>query len=304
MPVQWMDSTTNPLHITMPLDSQIATKVTIVAFTAVHLLILKSIWKKAPEKAEVTENGQSSGAGPIVKKYRDKATLSKEVCAFIAKNAKEAIDARGVFHLAVAGGSLLDALAGLSDHKDIVDFSKVVLSFVNHKCVDPNSDKANMSKSKTKFAAMAGIRKLVVPSLSPTDGGDGSEEAELYSKAIRDEGIPHTKNGIPVLDLILLGLGTDGHIGSCHPMGPAVADSSKAVTASPKIGEPASITFTIETMNSARQVAVVASGGAKGKKEAIKRAMIRPAETPHGIFPAQLLESPIFFLDSEAGADI
>jgi 6-phosphogluconolactonase len=293
------------LGITMRLESsQLATNAPFVAIALAHLLVLTSFWKKAPGEAEVTEKTPVSDAVPVVKKYRDKATLSKEVCAFVAKNAKEAIDARGVFHLAVAGGSLLDALVGLSDHKATVDFSKVVLSFVNHKCVDPNSDKANMLKSKAKFADRAGISTFVAPTISPIDGGDGLEEAEFYTKAIRDQGIPHNKNGIPVLDLILLGLGVDGHIGSCHPMGSAVAEATKAVAASPKIGEPASITFTIETMNSARQVAVVVSGGTKGKKEAVKRAMIRPSESPHGTFPAQLLELPIFFLDSEAGAEI
>ena len=294
------------LGIMMRLESsQIATNAPFVAIAVVHLLVLISFWKKAPrDEAEVTEKAPVSDAGPVVKKYGDKATLSKEVCAFVAKNARAAIDARGVFHLAVAGGSLLDALVGLSDHKETVDFSKVVLSFVNHKCVDPDGDKANMLKSKTKFADKAGISTFVAPTISSIDGGDGLEEAEFYTKAIRDQGIPHTKNGIPVLDLILLGLGVDGHIGSCHPMGSAVAETTKAVAASPKIGEPASITFTIETMNAARQVAVVVSGGTKGKKEAVKRAMIRPPESPYGTFPAQLLESPIFFLDSEAGAKI
>jgi 6-phosphogluconolactonase/glucosamine-6-phosphate isomerase/deaminase len=87
-------------------------------------------------------------------------------------------------------------------------------------------------------------------------------------------------------------------------MGPAVAETEKSVAASPKSGEPASITFTIETMHSARQVAFVVCGGSKGKKEAVKRAMTRPAESPRGTFPAQLLKSPIFFLDSEAAADL
>lgn len=296
-------------NITMQfkLEPQIVTKATIIAIAAAHLFVLRSIWKKAPEKAKSIENAQASddstSTGPVVRTFPDEETLSKELCAFVAKNATEAIAARGVFHLAVAGGSLLDTLVELSDHKDSVDFSKVVLSFANHKCVHPNSEKANISKSKAKFAGKAGISIFVTPSVSPMDGGDGSEEAEFYAKALKDMGIPHA-NGFPVLDLILLGLGIDGHIGSCHPMGPAVSDSTKAVAAAPKIGEPASITFTIETMNSARQVAVVVSGSAKGKKEALKRAMTRPTEAPRGTFPAQLLESPIFFLDSGAGASV
>jgi 6-phosphogluconolactonase len=237
-----------------------------------------------------------------VNTYPDKAALADAVCAFVAKAAKTAIDERGIFHLAVAGGSLLDSLAGLVKHRDTVDFSKVVLSFANHKCVEPSDEgKANLAKCKKKFATAAGITTFVEPTRAPAVDGDGSSEAEFYAKALKDVGIPH-KDGFPVVDLVVLGLGGDGHVGSNHPMGPAVAESEKSVAASPKLGEPASITFTIEAINSARQVALVVAGGSKGKKEAVKRATVRPAESPRGAFPAQLLQDPIFFLDAEAAA--
>jgi 6-phosphogluconolactonase len=244
----------------------------------------------------------ASEAKPTTRIYEDKATVSKEVCAFVAESAKKAIAENGVFHLAVAGGSLLDALALLKEHKESVDFSKVVLSFANHKCVAPGNEKATVFKAKSKFAADAGIKKFVIPTTSPTVGGDGSEEAAYYAKQL-EACVPH-EYGLPVIDLILLGLGADGHIGSNHPIGPAVAESRKAVAGSPKQGEPSSITLTVETMNSAKQVALVVCGGSKGKREAVKRALARPAEEPRGTFPAQLLKSPIFFLDKEAAADL
>lgn len=232
-----------------------------------------------------------------------KADVASELCAYIAAKANEAIAKRGVFHLAVAGGSLLDLLAGLKDHK--VDYSKVVLSFANHKCVSPSDEKATLSKAKAKFADAIGITKFVVPMGNPPTSSDGTVEAEFYSMALKDAGVPHSIiSGRPVMDLILLGLGADGHVGSNHPMGPAVANTKSAVAGSPKSGEPSSITFTIETINSARQIALVVCGGSKGKKEAVKRALVRPAEQPRGTFPAQLLKKPLYFLDSEAAADL
>jgi 6-phosphogluconolactonase len=265
---------------------------------AFHYLLLKPLREKSSSK-----KGEEKSPGPVTKKYSDRTEVSKELCAFVAESAKAAIAARGVFHLSVAGGSLLDALVGLADHKDTVDFSKVVLSFANHKCVEPDSENATVAKSKKKFGTAAGITTFIAPSPKPVDGGDGSAEAALYAKALKDAGVPHA-NGYPVVDLVLLGLGADGHVGSCHPMSPAVAETSKSVAASLKSGEPASITLTIETMNTARQVAIVVCGGSKGKKEAVKRAMARPAENPRGTFPAQLLKEPLFFLDSEAAADL
>jgi hypothetical protein len=51
-------------------------------------------------------------------------------------------------------------------------------------------------------------------------------------------------------------------------------------------------------------VVFVVCGGSDGKKEAVKRAMTRPAEKPRGKFPAQLIRGPIFFLDQAAAADL
>eukprot|EP00542_Grammatophora_oceanica_P017016 CAMPEP_0194043232 /NCGR_PEP_ID=MMETSP0009_2-20130614/14899_1 /TAXON_ID=210454 /ORGANISM="Grammatophora oceanica, Strain CCMP 410" /LENGTH=280 /DNA_ID=CAMNT_0038687367 /DNA_START=44 /DNA_END=886 /DNA_ORIENTATION=- len=268
-----------------------------IAATVVAVSVATYLYNKRKESTAA-----SSSVGPSVKTYEDKATVSKELCAFVAATAKTAIEEKGSFHLAVAGGSLLDALAGLVQYKDEVDFSKVVLSFANHKCVAPTDAKATLAKSKKKFADAAGIVQFVAPIDVPIAGSDGSTEAAYYAEQLK-AAVPE-KNGYPVLDLVLLGLGSDGHVGSCHPMGPAVAETTKTVAGSPKTGEPSSITLTIESMNNAKQVAFCVCGGSKGKKEAVKRAMVRPAEEPRGTFPAQLLASPIFFLDKEAAADL
>eukprot|EP00543_Licmophora_paradoxa_P011178 CAMPEP_0202479124 /NCGR_PEP_ID=MMETSP1360-20130828/94815_1 /ASSEMBLY_ACC=CAM_ASM_000848 /TAXON_ID=515479 /ORGANISM="Licmophora paradoxa, Strain CCMP2313" /LENGTH=280 /DNA_ID=CAMNT_0049106435 /DNA_START=233 /DNA_END=1075 /DNA_ORIENTATION=- len=247
---------------------------------------------------------KAEAEAPSTKIYEDKATVSKELCIFVAEEAKKAIAERGVFYLGVAGGSLLDALAKLIDHKETVDFSKVVLCFANHKCVDPMGEKGTLFKSNKKFATAVGITKSINPTSTPKAESDGSEEAAFYTEALKSAGVPFDAAGFPVIDLVLLGLGADGHIGSNHPMGPAVATTDKIVVGSPKIGEPSSITLTVESINSARTVGVVVCGGSKGKKEAVKRAMARPFEEPRGTFPAQLLKSPIFFLDKEAAADL
>jgi len=262
-----------------------------VAATAIGYYVVSK--KKTKEEPE-----------PTARIFASKDELSSELCAHIVESAKKAITARKKFYLAVAGGSLLDLLSKLADYKDELDFSKVVLVFANHKCVPTDSDKATLLKCKSKFANAAGITTIVAPMEYPAIDSDASTEAEFYAKALKKH-VPHSFFGrYPVIDMILLGLGADGHVGSCHPMGPAVAETKKSVAASPKEGEPSSITLTIETMNKAREIGIVVSGGTKGKKEAVKRAMTRPAEEPRGTFPAQLLKSPVFFLDADAAGDL
>lgn len=192
---------------------------------------------------------------PRARVFETKDDISTELCSYVVEQAREAIEKRGVFHLAVAGGSLLDLLAKLADHKDSVDFSRVVVSFANHKCVAPDSEKATLAKSKKKFADAVGITKFVAPTRFPAEG-DGSKEAEFYTQALVSANVTH-RGKYPVLDLILLGLGADGHVGSCHPMSVAALETAKGVSGSPKTGEPAYITLTLESMNAARQTCVV-----------------------------------------------
>ena len=283
-------------------SSFVASLAAAVAAGAIGFLVYQKMIAQNESKAESRD--------PVARVYTTKEEVAEELCAFIVDEAKKAISERGVFHLAVAGGSQLDLLSQLdsTENKKAVDWSKVVLSFANHECVATTSEKATLAECKSKFADAIGITRFVSPMTQPGSGsgsdGDGSSEATFYAKALIAADIPHHAQ-YPIMDLVLLGLGADGHVGSCHPMGPAVLNAKQeAVAGSPKRGEPSSITLTIQSMNKARQLCVIVCGGSSGKKEAVKRAMERPAYGPRGSFPAQLLDGPIFFLDSQAAADL
>ena len=246
---------------------------------------------------------------PRARVFESTEDVAQELCAYVVEKAQESIEKRGIFHLAVAGGSWLELLGGLAQHQHAVDFSKVVLSFVHHKCGAPLTDTeaSNLAQAKAKFADAAGITKFVVPPTSSSTNsskeGDGSREAEWYAQQLVAANVPHTGK-YPVLDLILLELGTDGHVGACHPHSVAALEMSKGVTGSPQTttdhDQSPSITLTLEAMNTARQTCVIACG--TDKKQAVKRALIRPAEGPRGTFPVQALSAPLFFLDAEAAA--
>lgn len=271
----------------------IATGLTVLVIASVHLYVLKTSRRKT-ERLSQHHDGLEAAT---VKNFADKAALSKDLCGFVARAAKEAIAMRGVFHLAVAGGTLLDSLTGLVDYKDSVDFSKVVLSFVDHPGSDLLSDEAMLALRRTKIIVDMGIRNIIVPSTSPDENGDDVNEAKLYAKAIRDAGIPH-KCGYPVFDLVIMGLGPDGYMGSYYPMEPNVASSDMAaVTSIRKSGGSPSITFTIDTINSAHEVALIAMGGGKS----IIRETSGSAKSPRGILSV-LSKSPVFFVHEESAA--
>ena len=108
----------------------------------------------------------------------------------------------------------------------------------------------------------------------------------------------------PRFDLLLLGVGADGHVGSLYPKGEAtLADPAAAPWVQPvvKAKPPASITLSLGVMNAARSVVVCLTGGSKAA--AAKLAL----ETcvPRGDFPAQLVQpaaAPAVWLLDEAAA--
>ena len=274
-------------------ESPIVTGLIVLGIAAVHLYALKTAHDEREKRSQHPDGVETV----VIKKFLDRDAVSKDLCAFVARAAKEAIAMRGVFHLAVAGGTLLDSLSGLADYRDSVDVAKVVLSFVGQECIDPCRDEAMLAQCRTKVTVETGIENIVVMLTSPDDNGDGSREATFYAKAMRDAGIPH-KSGNPVFDLVMLELGPDGHVGSCCPMGPGPdALDMAAVTSTRRGGEPGSIAFTLGTINAAREVVIVGWHGTK----AITRAMSGSTEHRHGVLSA-LSQPPVFFVVEETGA--
>ena len=110
----------------------------------------------------------------------------------------------------------------------------------------------------------------------------------------------------PKFDLILLGMGPDGHVASLFP-GHSALDQSvdwvTHITDSPK-PPPERITFTLPVINSAANVAVVVTGTAKAK--AVRRAIEGGSETPE--LPAQMVSPTdgklVWFLDQSAASEL
>jgi len=279
--------------------------VAVIVSTATTLLIMKLNEYTSNRKKEKKE---SLSAVPTTKVFKTKHEVAEELCKMVAEAAKKEINAKGSFSIAVAGGSLIDSLAGLVNYKSSLDWGKVKLGFVNHKCIKLDKDKATVAKVKTVFADAVGIKDLILPTASPAEGSDGGAEAKYYATVLSKAGLPmtNTQYGVetPVFDMVLLGLGADGHVGSNHPNSATVQTTDAIVVPSPKDSEPSSITLSIPSINAAKQKVFVVTGGKDGKKEAVKQAMIRPFEGERGSFPAQLIDGPLFLLDSEAAADL
>ena len=232
----------------------------------------------------------------VVEAFDDAAALATALCLEVQENAKACIEERGAFTFAVPGGSVAKSLKGLADMKD-VDWTKVHVFFVNErvpgsKCLDLAMD---------TWANACGTPNENVHAVL---GDDPKTAASLYEEQMRDldrNQLPVDEaNGLPVFDLILLGMGADGHVGSIYPDSETLDDESGAAVLGVEMPEKRSITMSMALINTADRVVVAASG--TGKAETVRLAL----EDEECRLPGALCDafSQIWFLDKEAASKL
>ena len=124
----------------------------------------------------------------------------------VSQAGEKAVAERGHFALAIPGGSILKMLSEDIPNKEKWA-SKTTLFYVNHKCVSmDDGDLATHAKARKLFLdSWEGVNAIVL-------GGsaDGEKEAKDYEdqmKALSDNVLPKTEDGLPLFDLSLIGVG-------------------------------------------------------------------------------------------------
>jgi len=214
-----------------------------------------------------------------------------------------AIADHGHFALAIPGGSILKMLAGMSPSWA----SKCTLAYVNHKAVDMDDGSlATHAKARALFLdSWSGVNALV---MSGSD--DAVAEAAAYEEALRElpaSVLPRDSSGLPVFDMMLIGVGDDGHVGSLYPLRDEVLDASGKWVLPVEMKQPGSITLSLGVMANAKEVVIAACGVSdkypKGKSAAMARG-IEGDETPT-TFPAVGLRGcASWIIDSAAGGEL
>lgn len=177
-----------------------------------------------------------------------------------------AVAARGA-NVALTGGSTpADAYAHAADLA--VDWHRACLWFGDERCVLPGDARSNYAMARrTLFDRISGSP----PQVCRMHAEQGPlEGAAAYA---RDLERVFGADGIPVFDLVLLGLGPDGHCASMFPGKPAIEEREAWVVGVPEAGlEPfvPRVTLTLPVLNAAREVVFLVSG--EEKADAVARA--------------------------------
>ncbi len=215
--------------------------------------------------------------------------------AFVEKAAK-AIAERGRFAVALAGGSTpkatYEALA--RDHASDVDWPNVHVFFGDERTVPPDHEDSNY-----RMAREALLDHVPIGSVHRMQGElPPGEAAASYEEDLR----AFFEEEPPVLDLVMLGIGGDGHTASLFPETSALEVTDHLAVANPVLKlDTTRITLTAPVLNAAREVLFLVAG--EDKAEALKEILEGNADPRE--YPAKLVQpsgGPTWMLDRVAAS--
>jgi 6-phosphogluconolactonase len=203
--------------------------------------------------------------GSKVTIFPDRKQLSEGLSGHLADLAAKASLTHGRFHVALSGGSLLEIIAPAlcsNPLRDRIDWFTWYIFWADERWVPLSSPDSNYGAAKSLLFKNLPIPRGRIYALNNSRSPD--ETARAYEFAL--EKIFQTEsNQIPRFDLILLGVGEDGHTASLFPGHPALTETRRWVVPilnAPK-PPPIRITMTLPVINHACNVIFVASGSAK-----------------------------------------
>lgn len=243
-------------------------------------------------------------ARPKIRIAPNRQELTRAAAEVFADCAEKAIAARGSFAVALSGGSTpkdLYALLASEEHpfRRQIAWDKVHFFWGDERHVPPDDAQSNY-----RMTNEAMLSKLSVPAENvhrvPAEMADAAQAASAYEQTLR-ECFRLADGELPRFDLVLLGLGPEGHTASLFP-GNTVPREGAQLVAAPWVEKfnVYRITLTPAVLNHAAQVAFLASGA---EKAAIIAEVIDGPVQPD-LLPAQLIRPervPVLWL-LDAGA--
>lgn len=214
-----------------------------------------------------------------VQRYPDLEAVSRAGADDLAELARAS---QGTFRVALSGGStprrMHELLAAMG--RDALPWDRVELWWGDERTVPPDHPDSNFGMARRTLLDPLGLTRY---HRMEGERPPGPAAADYEAALVAACGTP------PVLDLVFLGMGPDGHTASLFPGSPAVAERRRFVVANPvdspvAKGKTTRLTMTVPALCAARHVRFLVAGADKAK--VLKNVL----EGPPGQFPSQLVE--------------
>lgn len=218
----------------------------------------------------MTGHGAADNQSLVI--HRDAALLAQAAAARLIVKLIDVQNAREVAHVSLTGGTVgIGTLAAVAQlpARDAVDWQRVHLWWSDERFLPTGDSERNDTQARAALLDRLDLPPANVHAMPATDGPDGTDAqaaADRYAAelvAFADPAIPGSD--APSFDVLLLGMGPDGHIASLFPEHPGAYEEKPSVIAvhnSPK-PPPDRLSMTFRVIESAREVWVVAAGTEK-----------------------------------------
>jgi len=257
-----------------------------------------------PRRPSVERGG--GGAPLSIEVMKDGEALALRVADVFALAAQEASAARGRFAVALSGGETPLALYKLLARQQFqqkIPWRRAQLYWGDERCVPPGDPQSNYGMAHDAFIRHVPIAPENVHRMRGEDlPEEAAHEYDADLRRLADQMRPRVD--VPVFDLVLLGLGGDGHTASLFPHSDALAVEEQFCVATTAPDGSPRLTITAPVINAARRVWFLVSGAAKAGMvaEVLEGLKVPTAVPAQGVAPAH--GSLTWFLDEAAAADL
>lgn len=216
--------------------------------------------------------------------FANTEAVAVAAAAEVIETVGEAIAKRGICHLMLAGGRTPERCYRVLRDADL-DWSRLHIWFGDERCLPINDAGRNDNMARQALLDYIAVPVGQVHAIRAELGAE--QAAALYSNLLE---------AAPAMDLVLLGMGEDGHTASLFPDHPALTDERPAVPVLDAPKEPAErVSVSLKILNQARRCLMLITGA--DKQPAMAR--IRSGER----LPAALVEGCEWLVDAAAWGD-
>jgi 6-phosphogluconolactonase len=246
---------------------------------------------------------------PEVLVHRDAKLLAQAVAARLVTRLVDSVSARGAGSVVLTGGGIGTAvLAELAatPARDAIDWRHLDIWWGDERfgpADDPDRNETGARAALLDHVDVDPARVHPMPGPDGPDGDDPEAAAARYTSWLAGATRHEDHGPVPEFDVLMLGIGPEGHVASLFPGLPALYDERPvvAVRGSPK-PSPIRLSLTLPSIQAAREVWIIASGADKADAIAMALSDAGPVQVPAA--GARGKRRTLFLLDGDAAAKV
>ncbi len=242
--------------------------------------------------------------------HRDGEVLAQAVAARLLTGLVDAQAARGEGSVVLSGGGICTAAllaCGASPARAAVDWGRLDVWWGDERFLPRGHAERNETQARTAMIDALPLDPARVHPMPASDGPDGPDPeaaAQRYAAELAALAQPEDHGDVPRLDILLLGVGPDGHVASLFPEQPALYERERTVVAvrgAPK-PPPTRLTLTLPAIRAAEEVWFVCSG--EEKATSVRLALGGAGEVQVPAAGAYGRRRTLWLLDRAAASDL